>query len=96
LEKTKTIYLNEKECQESAIEDRQAYRTKNIAPLMKELHEWAEKNQYDVLPKSPIGKAIGIPCSIFKIFLARFPWDEPFPRDWSKNPKDILLYDTSY
>lgn len=59
LEKIKTIYLQEKECQKLTIENRQEYRTKNIAPLMNELHIWAEDNQYKVLPKSPIGKAIG-------------------------------------
>jgi transposase len=26
---------------------------------MNELHDWAEKEQYKMLPKSPIGKAIG-------------------------------------
>jgi len=59
LGKIKTIYLHRKECQEFTVEARQKYRTKNIAPLMNELHEWAEKEQYKVLPKSPIGKAIG-------------------------------------
>ena len=59
LEKIKTIYLHDKKCKEFTAEDRKKYRSENITPLMNELHDWAEDEQYKVLPKSPIGKAIG-------------------------------------
>jgi transposase len=59
LEKIKKIYFHEKQCKDFTAEVRKKYRLKNVAPLMNELHDWAEEEQYKVLPKSPIGKAIG-------------------------------------
>lgn len=59
LEKIKTIYLHEKECKDFAAEERKKYRLEKVAPLMQELHNWAENEQYKVTPKTPIGKAIG-------------------------------------
>jgi transposase len=59
LGKIKTIYLHDRQSKELTIEDRKKYRTEQVAPLMNELHDWAEKEQYKMLPKSPIGKAIG-------------------------------------
>ena len=58
MEKIKTIYLQEKRCKEFSAEDRKKYCSENITPLMNKLHEWAEEEQYKVLPKSPIGNAI--------------------------------------
>ena len=59
LEKIKTIYLHEKECKDFVAEERKKYRLEKVAPLMHELHTWAENEQYKVTPKTPIGKAIG-------------------------------------
>jgi hypothetical protein len=36
----------------------QKYCTEEVDPLMNKLHDWAEKEQYKMLPKSPIEKAI--------------------------------------
>jgi len=55
----KEIYTHEAECKTLTAEERKKYRLKNMAPLMNELYDWAEAEQYKVLPKSPIGKAIG-------------------------------------
>ncbi len=59
LEKIKMMYRHEKQCKDLTAEERKKYRLENAAPLMNELHEWAQTEQYKVLPKSPIGKAIG-------------------------------------
>jgi len=59
LEKIKTIYLHDRKCKELSAQDCKIYRSEHIAPLMSELHDWAQKEQYKILPKSPIGKAIG-------------------------------------
>ncbi|MDB4442952.1 IS66 family transposase [Saprospiraceae bacterium] len=59
LEKIKTIYLHEKEYKDFVAEERKKYRLENVAPLMHELHTWAEEEQYKATPKSPISKAIG-------------------------------------
>ncbi len=59
LEKIKTIYLHEKECKDFVAEERKKYRLEKVAPLMHELHTWAEEEQYKATPKSPISKAIG-------------------------------------
>jgi len=50
------IYLHERKSKQS--EDRKAYRKKHVLPLMEELKEWMDTEQYKVLPKSAIGKAI--------------------------------------
>lgn len=59
LEKIKTIYLHDRQCRQMDIAQRQKYRIEHIAPLMNQLHNWAEEEQYKVLPKTPIGKAMG-------------------------------------
>ena len=59
LEKIKTIYSHEKQSEDLTAEARKEYRLENTAPLMEELHTWAGDEQYKVLPKTPIGKAIG-------------------------------------
>ena len=59
LEKIKTIYLHDRQSKELTTEERKKYRTEKVDPLMNELYDWAEKEQYKMLPKSPIGKAIG-------------------------------------
>jgi len=38
---------------------RKIYRNEHTAPIMEELKKWAEQEQHKVLPKTPIGKAIG-------------------------------------
>lgn len=53
------IYLQDRKAKEiEGIEQRKAYRTQHIQPLMLELKTWAETNKNKTLPKSPIGKAI--------------------------------------
>ena len=59
LEKIKTIYALDKQSKDLTTDDRKKYRIEHLTPLLTELHDWAEKEQYKVLPKSPIGKAIG-------------------------------------
>ena len=50
------IYAHEKEAKIS--DDRQAYRLKNIMPLINQLRTWIGQEAIKVLPKSAIGKAI--------------------------------------
>ena len=59
LEKIKTIYLQERKWKDFTTDQRHDYRKKHSTPLMNKLHEWAQEEQYKVVPKSPIGKAIG-------------------------------------
>ena len=59
LEKMKSLYLHERVTKDFTPEDRQKYRMAHIVELMQQLHDWAAQEQYKVLPKTPIGKAIG-------------------------------------
>lgn len=51
------IYTHERSAKQS--DDRKAYRDQHIRPLLIQLREWADEQAIIVLPKSPIGKAIG-------------------------------------
>ena len=53
----KQIYLHERIAKEQ--EDRKAYRDQHMAPLLVALKEWADQQAIQVLPQSPIAKAIG-------------------------------------
>ena len=59
LDKIQNIYLQERQCKELTTEQCKAYRLQHIALLMDQLHQWAQAEQYKVLPKTPIAKAIG-------------------------------------
>jgi len=59
LEKIKTIYTHDRQCKDLKAEQRKTYRLQHTAPVMGELKKWAEEEQHKVLPKTPIGKAIG-------------------------------------
>lgn len=52
------VYHHEAECRSCQAEDRQAYRTKHITPLIAQLYQWIEEESIKVLPKSPMGKAM--------------------------------------
>lgn len=55
----KAIYAHDEKAKEYKVStDKKAYRDQHIAPLMNQLKTWATENQQQVLPKSPIGKAI--------------------------------------
>lgn len=53
----KEIYKHERSAKVST--DRKTYRDQHIGPLLVALKEWADEQALVVLPKSPIGKAIG-------------------------------------
>lgn len=53
----KEIYTHERSAKEST--DRSVYRDQYIRPLLEKLKTWADDQAIVVLPKSPIGKAIG-------------------------------------
>ncbi|HFC00235.1 MAG TPA: IS66 family transposase, partial [Phaeodactylibacter sp.] len=55
----KKMYFHEDQCEDFTPQERKKYRLKNTKPLMDQIHTWAEEEQYKVLPKTPIGKAIG-------------------------------------
>ena len=59
LEKIKTIYTHDRQCKALEAEQRKIYRHEHTCPIMEELKKWAEEEQHKVLPKTPIGKAIG-------------------------------------
>ena len=59
LEKIKTIYAHDRQCQDLTANQRQSYRHQHITPIMEGLKKWAEEQQHKTLPKTPIGKAIG-------------------------------------
>ena len=50
------IYTHEKKAKAS--EDRLGYRKAHMLPLMESLREWIDEQSIEVLPKSPIGKAM--------------------------------------
>ena len=50
------VYKHEKIAKQS--DDRTAYRTNHILPLLMELKKWVDEKSIAVLPKSPIGKAM--------------------------------------
>lgn len=55
------MYLEERKIKEETPQDFQARKTvrdARIKPLLKEIKQWIEAEQFNVLPKSPIGKAM--------------------------------------
>ncbi len=56
----KAIYQHEAHCRDSeyTAEQRKAYRMKHVKPLMNQLKAWIDTESHQVLPKSPIGKAM--------------------------------------
>ena len=57
----KTMYLEERAIKEKAqndFEQRKLLRDKKIKPLLAQIKTWIETEQFNVLPKSPIGKAM--------------------------------------
>lgn len=61
LELFRTMYLEERAIKEETPDDfqqRKALRNKKIKPLLAQIKTWIEQEQFKVLPKSPIGKAM--------------------------------------
>jgi hypothetical protein len=50
------IYAHERQARDC--EDRYIYRQEHSKPLLDRLYEWVEENKMEVLPKSPLGKAM--------------------------------------
>lgn len=57
------IYALEKNAKDKTNEDKKAYRLKYIKPLLVELREWIDAKSIQVLPKSPLGKAMSYTVS---------------------------------
>ena len=61
LEIFRKIYLEERDIKEDSQNNaskRKALRDQKIKPLLLQIKSWIEKEQFNVLPKSPIGKAM--------------------------------------
>ena len=58
LDVIQNIYLQQRKCRDMTSADRYAYRKEHIKPLFEQLKKWAESQQMEVLPKSPIAKAL--------------------------------------
>jgi transposase len=57
----KTMYLEERAIKEEAkndFEQRKLSRNKRVKPLLKQIKTWIQAEQFNVLPQSPIGKAM--------------------------------------
>lgn len=61
LEIFRKIYLEERDIKENPQNDalqRKVLRDQKIKPLLLQIKSWIEKEQFNVFPKSPIGKAM--------------------------------------
>jgi len=58
MEKIRQLYLIEREAEEMDADQRKALRQDKSVPVLQELKTWMMNQLNDVLPKSPIGKAI--------------------------------------
>lgn len=54
----KTIYLENRKIKQEPLEKQHELRQEKIKSLFKELRDWIESDQFNVLPKSAIGKAM--------------------------------------
>lgn len=53
------LYRIEKEIKEATVEQRQRRRQQDSVAVLKRLRTWLDKSLHQVLPKSPLGKALG-------------------------------------
>jgi transposase len=69
------IYLQEREIKEQAEDDfekRKLLREQTIKPLLEKIRDWITQQQFNVLPKSPIGNAMGYFLNQYPKLLAIF------------------------
>ncbi len=52
------IYAHERKIKQSTNQERKAYRDEHVRPLLVSLREWVQEQSIEVLPQSPMGKAM--------------------------------------